>query len=85
MSVVRRLEKELDSAVGKQIYWQMVGQAKPWHITAFKILQGVRYVQDHKSAEAAVKCFRFFLDNIPTWDNTRIQTETVTSYMEKLA
>lgn len=85
VQVTRRLEKELDSSIGNQIYWQMVGQAKPWHITAFKILQGVRFVQDQKGAEAAVACFRFFLDNIATWDNTRIQTETITSYMDKLA
>ena len=52
----------------------MVGQAKPWHITALKILQGIRYVQDHKSSEAAVACFRYFLDNIGTWDNSRIKT-----------
>ena len=59
MNVTRRLEKELDAAVGGQIYWQVVGQAKPWHITALKILQGIRYVQDLECPTAALSCFRY--------------------------
>lgn len=83
--MTRRLEKELDPKVLSKISWRMVGQAKPWHTTALKILQGIRHVRDNKNAETAVACFRYFLDNIADWDNTRINKETVNSYMDALA
>jgi hypothetical protein len=33
-------------------------------------MQGIDLVHDQKGADIALKCFRFFLDNIPAWDNT---------------
>ena len=85
VQVLRKLETDLDPSVLSQVKWQIVGQAKPWHTTALKVLQGIRYVQDKKDAKTALSCFRFFLDNIPNWDNTRLQVETITGYMDKLA
>jgi hypothetical protein len=33
-------------------------------------MQGINYVHDKKGADLALTCFRYFLDNIPAWDNT---------------
>lgn len=63
----------------------MVGQAKPWHLTAHKIIQGINYVHDQKGSAEALKCFRFFLDNIPSWDNTIMQTKSISQFMDSLA
>lgn len=63
----------------------MVGQAKPWHLTAHKIMQGITYVHDKKGPAEALKCFRFFLDNIPAWDNNILQTKSISQFMDALA
>lgn len=58
----------------------MVGEAKPWHLTAHKIIQGITLVHDLKGPDQALKCFRYFLDNIPTWDNTAVVNTTISKY-----
>lgn len=58
----------------------MIGQAKPWHLTAHKIIQGITLVHDQKGASEALKCFRYFLDNIPSWDNTAVTNISINKY-----
>jgi hypothetical protein len=63
----------------------MVGLAKPWHLTAHKIMQGINLINDLKGPDTALKCFRYFLDNIPAWDNTILETKTINQFMQSLA
>lgn len=48
-------------------------------------MQGINYVHDQKGSAEALKCFRYFLDNIPSWDNTILQTKTINQFMSSLA
>lgn len=70
VKIIRALQQQLPKEVLNQISFRIVGEAKPWHLTAHKIIQGINLVLDQKGAEQALQCFRYFLDNIVAWDNT---------------
>lgn len=48
-------------------------------------MQGINYVRNQKGNEDALKSFRYFLDNIPAWDNTILQTKSITEFINLLA
>lgn len=48
-------------------------------------MQGIRIVHDQKGDAVALNCFRFFLDNIPAWDNTIMETKSINQFMSLLA
>ncbi len=70
VNIIRALQTQLPKEVLNQISFRIVGQAKPWHLSAHKIMQGINFVHDKKGADLALTCFRYFLDNIAAWDNT---------------
>lgn len=84
-NVVRPLQAQLPKEILNQISWRIIGQAKPWHLTAHKIIQAVNLVRDTKGHEQALTVFRYFVDNIPEWDNTALNTKSVAAYMDALA
>jgi hypothetical protein len=85
VNIIRALQSQLPKETLDQINFRLVGQAKPWHLTAHKIMQGITYVHDKKGPAEALKCFRFFLDNIPAWDNNILQTKSISQFMDALA
>lgn len=85
VKIVRALQAQLPKEVINQISWRIVGQAKPWHLTAHKIIQAINLVRDQKGNEQALSVFRYFLDHISSWDNTFLQTNTINQFMDQLA
>lgn len=85
VNVIRALQSQLSKETLDQISFRMVGQAKPWHLTAHKIMQGINYVHDTKGPAEAIKSFRYFLDNIVAWDNTALETKSINQFMNDLA
>ena len=60
-------------------------QTLPYHISAFKIVQAIYYVNDQKGSAEALKVMRYFLDTSSKWGFDTVKKQSVSDLMTRIA
>jgi DNA topoisomerase VI subunit B len=82
---VREFMGGLDAESLSKISLKVAINILPYHLTSEKLAIAVRYVQEQRGSEEALRVLRYFLDNVDSWNEQSVRSLTINQFLNNLA